>query len=478
MKSVKFLSAITCVSLLVASCSKFGDTNIDPNGASDPSTAAMLSGVEAGIGSWTAQTREGLFAQYFSETQYTEVSNYALPRVDFDGTYSGALFDLQNVIRYNTDADKRVLSAKFGSANNQIATARILKAFIFWQLTDKWGDIPYSEALRGEEELTPVYDTQEAIYKDLIKELKEASAQFDAGTGATGDFLYRGVAADWKRLANSLRMLIALRTSKVYPNPGEWAATEFAAAYNDANGYIADNSKNLRLAYPGTVAAYRNPWFNLYNGRADFGESKLMTDLMAAFQDPRQAAFGSSTVGFPYGLTRGDAVIFGAANPGYARILVNTKRSSSAPAAIISSAHVLLAIAEARQRGWITGSAADAYQAGISESWKQWEVTGDLSAYMAQGIVALTGGNELQKIHLQQYFAFYPDGSQAWANWRRTGIPTLTPSPNASNPSKQIPRRFTYGPLAFSVNGENTNTAVGRLTGGDTPDSRVWWDKP
>lgn len=477
MKSVKLLSIIASASFLATSCSKFGDTNNNPNGATDPSTAAMLSGVEAGLGSFATQTREGLFSQYFSETQYTEVSNYALPKIDFDATYSGALFDLQNVIRYNTDAEKLALSAKFGSANNQIATARILKAFIFWQITDKWGDIPYSEALRGEEELTPVYDSQETIYKDLIKELKEANAQFDAGAAASGDLLYRGSAAAWKRLANSLRMLIALRTSKVYPNPGEWAATEFAAAYNDANSYINDSTQNLALYYPGT-AAYRSPWYNLYNGRADFGESKTMTDLMAAFSDPRQAAFGSSTIGFPYGLTRGDAVVFGENNPNYAWVLASAKRAAGAPVVAISSAHVLLAIAEARQRGWITGSVDDAYQKGISESWRQWGVRGDLTAYMGQGIVSLAGGNELQKIQLQQYFAFYPDGSHAWANWRRTGIPALIPSPNASNPGKQIPRRFTYGSLAYSVNGENTNAAIGRLTGGDTPDARVWWDKP
>ena len=75
MKSVKFLSVIAAASLLATSCSKFGDINKDPNGAQDPSTAAMLSGVQAGLGTWATQTREGLFAQYISETQYTEVSN-------------------------------------------------------------------------------------------------------------------------------------------------------------------------------------------------------------------------------------------------------------------------------------------------------------------------------------------------------------------------------------------------------------------
>ncbi|MCG2614397.1 SusD/RagB family nutrient-binding outer membrane lipoprotein [Terrimonas sp. NA20] len=476
MKSVKVLSFLLAASVIAAGCSKFGDTNVNPNGATDPSTAALLSGVEAGLGSYATQTREGLYSQYFSETQYTEVSNYALPRLDFDAVYSGALFDLQNIIRYNTDADKLALSAKFGSANHQIAIARILKAYIFWTITDRWGDVPYFEALKGEEELTPAYDTQEAIYKDLVKELKEASDQFDGGSIATGDLLYRGVAASWKRLANTLRMLISLRTSKVYPNPGEWAATEFANAYADSDGYISDSTQNLTLFYPGT-AAYRNPWYNLYLTRADFAQSKVMTDFMAAYNDPRQTSFGSSTIGFPYGLTRFDAVTFGENNPTYSRIHPSAYRAAGAPVVVVSSAHVMLAVAEARQRGWIAGDVTEAYQKGISESWRQWGAKGDINAYVGQANVSLAGGNALSKIHMQQYFAFYPNGMQAWANWRRTGVPALVPSPNASNPSKQIPRRFTYGSLAYSVNGENTNTAVGRLSGGDTPDTKVWWDK-
>ncbi len=479
MKSLKLLSIIASASLLVTSCSKFGDTNVNPNGTANPSTAALLSNVESSLGGFASQTRDGLYAQLFSETQYTEVSLYALPKLDFDGTYSGVLYDLQNIIEYNTDPEKIPLAAKFGSANNQIAIARILKAYIYWTLTDRWGDIPYSDALKGKAQLSPKFDTQESIYKDLIKELKEAGAQFDAGAVASGDFIFRGNAASWKRVANSLRMLIALRTSKVYPNPGDWAATEFSSAYNDANGYIDDSTRNVTLMYSGSVAAFRNPFYNLYNGRTDFAESKVMTDFMASYADPRQAAFGSTTVGFPYGLTRADAVAFGESNS-WARILASSFRATSSPYVIIGASQVLLAAAEAAQRGWITANATTLYEKGISESWRQWgrSLTG-LPAYLAQDKVSLAGtGSALEKIQLQQYFAFYPNGTQAWANWRRTGVPALVPTPAATNPGGKIPRRFTYGSITYAVNEANTNEAVSRLTGGDTPDSRVWWDKP
>src|SRR5687767_16012215 len=107
-----------------------------------------------------AGTRGGLYAQMFSETQYTETSLYAEPKIDFDGIYSGPLMDLQNIIDYNSDPETAAKAAANGSNKNQIATARILKAYYYWILTDQYGDIPYSEALKGEGNTK--FDTQQS----------------------------------------------------------------------------------------------------------------------------------------------------------------------------------------------------------------------------------------------------------------------------------------------------------------------------
>jgi hypothetical protein len=466
-------------SLLFAGCEKikdFGDTNVNPNGTSVPSTAALLTNVLAGLGGLAAQTGPGLYAQQFSETQYTEVSLYALPRTEFDGTIAGGLMDLQNIININTDPATKDNATKFGANANQIATARIMKAYIYWTITDRWGDIPYFDALKGAEDLSPKYETQEAIYKDLIKELKEANTQFQPTSGTIlGDIIYGGDISKWRKFANSLRMLIALRTSKVYPDPNGFAAMEFKAAYEDPYGYIATNADNFTIRYPGTVAAFSNPWWGLYNGRTDYAESELMTDLMASLGDPRQSAFGSNTNGFPYGLTRDEAVAFGT---NYAMILAAGKRDRNSPLVVVGASDVLLAIAEAAQRGWVTADIAATYQNAISQNWAEWGVSGNITNYLANASVALTGTpSDLEKIQLQQYISFYPDGLQAWSNWRRTGIPVLTPTPNAISSSKQIPRRLTYGSNEYSLNLESVNEAIGRLNGGDTPDSRVWWDQ-
>lgn len=492
MKSIKYFLTVGAVAMLISSCDKvkdFGQTNIDPTVTQTPSTAALLTSAISGLGGFAQNLPAALYSQMISETQYTEVSLYSLPKAEFDGIYAASLYDLQNIIAINTDPATKANATKFGSNNNQIAVARILKAYIFWTITDRWGDIPYTEALKGNAILTPKYDKQEDIYKDLIKELTEASDQLEnAGAAVVGDILYHKpgtptttttvawatAAGRWRKLANSLRMLIALRTSKVYPNAGEWAATTFAAAYNDADGYIATNADNAILNYSGNVAAFRNPWYNTYNGRSDYAESKVITDIMAAYGDPRQAAFGSNTNGFPYGLTRDQAI---ALPTNYAKVLADAKRTTTAPYPIVVSSHVNLAIAEAIQRGWIAGTAATFYQTGIANSWAQWGVTGDIAVYMAQPNVDLTTGNALQKIQFQQYLAYYPDGTQAWSNWRRTGVPALVPTPNASNASKQIPRRFVYGNREYSLNTANVTAAAAQYSN-DSPDGRVWWDKP
>jgi hypothetical protein len=473
---IGMMAAILGLSIIAGpGCKKideFGDTNLNPGLTSEPITSALLTNVLAGIGGTTANTRGGLYAQMFSETQYTETSLYAEPKVDFDGTYSGPLMDLQKMINFNTDPETAAKAAANGSNANQIAVARILKAYYFWILTDQWGDIPYSEALKGVS--GNKFDTQQSIYNDLFKELKEAVAQFDGGVPAKGDILYNGDVAKWKKFANSLRLIMALRLSKVDVAKGTSEA-------NDAinSGVFTSNADNATIVYPG--GAYQNPWFALYNGRKDFAMSNVIDNFLTNTSDPRLAVFGSSDIGFPYGLTRDQAVAFDNSSGGnWARILRDDLRNDNDPVTLLSYSVVLFARAEVRQRGWVTTgpTAQQLYEQGIEANWQEWGLsTAGLATYLANANVAFTAGTEIQKIATQRWLALYPNGLQAWFEWRRTGFPVLTPSPNATNTSKQIPRRYVYGNTTYNTNKSNTEEAAARI-GGDTQDSRVWWDKP
>jgi len=164
----------------------FGDTNVDPNRTNKPVTAALITNAIAGMGA--AFITEGLYCQYFAQSQYTDGSLYSRTEGGF-GTYSGVLYDLQNVIINNTDADLKTAALVQGSNANQIAVSRILKAYYFARLTDYFGDLPYTQALTGE--VKPVYDAQQTIYNGIFKELDEAVKQFDGGVAARGDILFQ-----------------------------------------------------------------------------------------------------------------------------------------------------------------------------------------------------------------------------------------------------------------------------------------------
>ena len=463
----KFLVLPLALGVLLTSCkrysSDFGDTNVNPAATTNPILPALLTNVEAGLGGYGAQTRGGLYCQYFSETQYTDASLYSIPQLSFEGEYSGSLMDLQNIINVNT-------------SNNMSQVARILKAYIFSTITDRWGDIPYSKALKGDK--TPSFDKQEDVYRGCMKELTEAVAAFNSTSSISGDILYGGDVAKWKKLANTLRLRLAIQVSKRFPSSTGWAATEFRAALADAAGTITSNADNFSVNYPG--GTYRSPWYSLYDGRKDYGESDKMVALVGSLGDARQSAFGSSTIGVPYGRVRGFVDPWCQANPNWARILSDANRPQNGSVVLVSAAETHLLRAEAADRGWTTEDMNTLYQAGIAVSHAQWGIAAPGSSYYTQSGVALaspagTGAN-ISRIAIQQFIAAYPDGLRGWCIWRRTGFPALTPAPDAVNASRQIPRRYTYGTTSYATN-TTAVTAAASAIGGDTQDTKVWWDQ-
>ena len=494
MKTIKYnilaLSLLTALSFMT-SCSDFGTENVNPNAATTPVTSALLTEAITGVPPTTAtgalldgvagrltvlapETR--LFAQYWSQTQYPENSLYSTTFADWNRYYAVTLQDLQTIIDYNNDPATKAYVAQFGSNNNQLAIARILKAYMFWVTTDRWGDIPYFDALKKDTQVK--YDAQQAIYTDLFKELKEASAQFDGGTVFSGDIIYAGSAAKWKKFANSMRMLMALRLSKVDPATGK---TEFAAAYADAAGYISTNADNALVQFT-EANQFRNPDNALFDGRDDYGVSDVLVNKLKDLSDPRLPVYAAPITdggysGLPYGLNRNLLIQYTGANefsrPG-TKILAKTE-----PGFIITASQMLLAKAEASVRGWITDDAKTAYNAAIQASWEQYGVydATKFTAYTTSAKVAPTTADFLAKIGDQRWIALYPNGTEAWIEWRRTGYPDLKPTPYAVNESKQIPRRYGYPNTEPTLNTAAYNEAIAKLPNGDKTSSPVWWDK-
>lgn len=474
--------------IAITSCSKFdefGDINQNPAVTTKPITSALLTNTIANLAyeTWDATitgsagltTVCGFYCQYFSEISYTELSTYAKPNINWDRYYAGGLYDLQLIINYNTDAATAAGATAYGSNSNQIAVARILKVYLYSLLTDCYGDLPYFNALRGDFGINP-FDEQEDIYKDLFKELSEATSQFDGGNPPLGDILFNGDITKWKKFANSLHALLALRLSETDPELGR---LEFNAALT-AEGGVLESGENAEIVYLGS--GQNNPVYVYYQPAVlRIGVSATMTNWLVANNDNRITAYASSSKGVPYGVTKTEADNFINANADWAKVLQGSATSATAPFPVLTCAEIFLARAEAAQRGWTNELADSMYRKGINESWQYWKVYNDsaFNSYMQQNNIALAGNaDDLQKICEQQWTAHYPNGPRGFSMWRRTGWPALIPGP--ASLSAAIPRRIPYGGNTYGTNPNNTNEAAERYSVNGEQDSqwgRVWWDE-
>lgn len=515
--SIKKLAAAALITSVVmgTGCGKidqFGNINQNPNGVTTPIPSALLTNVLSQIGSIASGTVSGIgynprsanYAQYIAENQYTDVSLMALPNSEMGSAYSGPLQDLQTIINYNSNPSTAGSASADGTNANQIAIAKIVKAYIFWVTTDRWGDIPYSEALQGASNLAPKYDKQEDIYFSLIKECKDAAAMMDisAPKPIKGDVMFSGDMSKWKRLANSLRMLMSMRLTNKYPAAGGKAAVEFSDAVSASGGIIDDNAYNATISYPG--GGFKNVWYQTYESRDDYASSKTMGDVLNGLGDTRLSAFGTNSIMFPCGLTRDLAIAYGnSVGNGQSRVIASALRAANSPLVVIPASSVLLARAEAKERGWIAGGTAGAetdYNAGIAASFAQWGLTmpgtylsGGANYAAGAGVPTSIGAGaapydnfraassnlqdaatttKLARIALQRWIAGFPNGDEGWSEWRRSGIPNLKLTRFATG---TYVVRWVYGPNDYSLNNANT-TAAATAIGGDKQETKVWWD--
>lgn len=475
---------------MFVSCNKFGDTNVNPALLTSASTRALLTNSLQAYSTLVqgnaATSRLGsLYVQHLSEGPYPGPSLYNDRNLSFSAWYTGPLYNLETIINYNNTGSTAANGN--GSKDNQIAVARILKAHYYLFMTDRWGDIPYKDALKGSAAFSPAYDKQQDIYTDLFKELTEAVAQIKEGeAGVVGDVLLNGNMAAWKRFANTQRMIMALRLSKADAAKGK---TEYAAAL--AAGVISSHAQNISYKYVAGDPNNYNPWYNNYivSNRNDYAISKTMTDYMTPKSDPRLPVYGEVLAGgivkgLPYG--QNAAINIPAA---YSRIgpyfggpsLTGVPGQQSAAMPIYNYAQVLFMQAEAAKNGYAAGGDATAktlYEAAIKASFEQYGVYSApvYDAYILNPVVAYTPADGYKQIMTEKWVHSYLNSWETWNDWRRTGFPVLTAAVDAVD-SRGIPLRIAYPANESSLNGVNYKAAVTNMGGTDDNYAKMWWLK-
>ena len=462
--------------LAVVSCTKFDDSYYEnPNKPSKASGTQLIANAEFFLPSLSSSAYGVHYPQYLSLTTYTDNTRFTTQNFDFETWYVGPLMNLEEVL---TKQDG--LSANEGPIANQVAVAKILKAFFMWNVTDRWGDVPYTDAFKGTDLPNPKYDKQADIYKALFQLLDEANAAIVLTNGTIkNDIVFKGDMAKWKKLGNSIHMLMALRLSKVDANLGK---AEFTKAL--ANGEMTANTDNL--AYPHLAqAAHQNFWYNSFTalGRKWYALSEALVNLMLPNDDPRLAIYGDKNAAGNYaGLTFGKAVPNPDVDIPKVSLLGANIRKQDSPVPLVTYAQLLFAKAEAAKLGWISGGDAQAktfYDEGIKQSIKQW--TGSdatAAAYLLKANVVYNPAKGFEQIATQRYIHVFPYGYEGWAEWRRTGYPVLTVAADING--GKLPRRDGYPTSEAANNKANYEAAVAGFPygGADDLNSRVWWDKP
>lgn len=470
--------------------------------------------------------RASLFASHSSNNLQYELAIVQQMVSPYGGVLAGGNFNQDNRIntvgnwnKYYRDVLKHTTDVKHMTRDDEVSAnlfhmARILHSYGAMVLTDTYGDVPYSEAGVGflEGEITPVYDTQEAIYLDILSELEQATNGLTAqGNIETGDILYDGNIDQWKRLGYSLMLRAAMRHTKINPDRArEWAIKAIEG------GVMESNEDNMVVYHDFN---YPNAIGNTLNATEanNYYLAEPFEDFLSSRDDPRLGAIAIRFIGAQNGPDQNDAL---AGNPPdhvtlsrapedqigfpmgydnatiaqvvqqkglasfYAFSQVDRTRmvTRDSPAYMVTYSQTLLLLAEAVVRGWVAGDASAIYANGIVAHMEQLADYGPNVAIDPSAIEGyiqanpLDMENALEEINTQYWVASFLNGPEAFANFRRTGFPALSPNPYpGSEISGDFIRRLTYPDAEFSVNNENIQQAVSRQ-GPDNLESRVWWD--
>ena len=387
------------------------------------------------------------------------------------------------------------------NSTNLHHVAQVVKALPVHLLTDMHGNIPYTELNKGIDGIFfPKYDTQESIYKSLLAILQTAANTIGTGTDELGsaDVIFNGDLQKWKKFANSLMLRLAMRISNVDPGT---AQTFVQAAIT---GGVMES--NLDMAWL-QMADGPSDWFNK-NGMSralnpsDWGANNMISETLVewlkANNDPRLEIYSArgpwdgpwdftpaNQVGMPNGLDEEMMRVWlGQTEPvdreGQFSRLNPELLNDADPFIFMTHAEVEFLLAEAVMKGWgTTGKTAEEhYNDGVRSSMKQWVIfqpsktitDAEVDAYLA----ANPFDGSMEMLSTQHWAANFLQWFEAYANWRRTGFPVLTPTNYPGNYSGgQIFRRIEYSTVEIANNEDNV------VSGGTSPDdvmTRIWWD--
>ncbi|HXL56341.1 MAG TPA: SusD/RagB family nutrient-binding outer membrane lipoprotein [Chitinophagaceae bacterium] len=458
------------------------------------------------------------------------VSNYDYYGLNeyWSGSASLNYGSLRNVLAMESEARRLA-----GSDNNPYhALGLFFRAFFFVNMTMKVGDLPMTEALQGLDNPAPKYDAQNDIFKQSLLWLDSANTMLsdfinNGFLEFSGDFYYkerlnnpvdgsngRDALIEWQKVVNSYKLRVLIELSKHTDDADLNVKQQFATIFNDASHYpiFTSNDDNLQYVYNSTYNYYPDNPNNYGNNAGRLNIAATWLNNLSNLHDIRAMIIAEPARGLGYsdtsyksyvGGNSGDDVSTLAALSGADKLSLYNYHHfyatyTAEPTFILSYPEVCFCIAEAINRGWISGDAETWYQNGIKAIWAFYGITEGNNSVILQGasassvtysvpfsftdyfnqpLVKYKGNNSdgLAQVLLQKYLAYARNsGLQAYYLWRRTGTPVFDAGPGSGN-GGVIPKRYQYPTNESTVNAANLSAAVQSQYGGNDDINGVMW---
>lgn len=481
------LLSLLAVPAIFSACTKdFEKTNTDPNRLPVTKPELLMESAIYSVvqGNQTRALRltHELMQVHVTVVNSDEIHRYIIRPSESDYMWNSWYLQLNN-FKDMYETAKELSKLNQPSYNSYMGMARILEAWVFSLITDTYGDVPFSDALKGKSDdiYQPVFDKQKAIYDSLFSYLEEANtllAQNIAIPDALKprDPLYAGDITKWRKFGNTLYLRLLLRASGRAESNAVQTIKNIVQT-NAANyPMFANNGESAVLKFTTTapfVSAFNT--YRDYDFNGDNGLSQFFINTLNSWDDPRRtrwaATVGSNYEGIPSGYASGQ-------QPDRLSYYLATLKNEPLLGNIISYPELQFMLAEAALKGYITSATPKTYyETGVTNAITFWGLTVPTGQLTKPGIVwvdAETNDQKMEKIMTQKYFTFFFTDFQSWFEHRRTGFPTLPLGPGVQN-SRTMPTRFVYPTSVQSLNKKNYDAAVAGM-GGDNMLVKVWWD--
>ena len=484
----KYILAMLCTGLMTVSCTdSFEEVNKDPDkplAEEVPSTNIMAY--------CQRYASDNLFDEWFDMNEVSgfsgQLCKWMYPQegfYEFRPTVNNSSWNTC----YYVAANLKTIINNESEKSNMWAAATIFQCQMFQIMTDRWGNIPYSDAFGLEEgNATPKYDEQSAIYTDLLSRLAKAVSVLEADEEGddigSGDIFFSGDPEAWIKYGNALRLRLAARIANIDPS---LARSTFEAVVED--GILPEgNDDNVFFVWNNE---YPEPWADYFQSRPnEYGVSELMVNTLVNFEDPRLPIYCAPTrvwqawdgtgeepakyVGRQCGL-RGNASV-----REFSQIGARFQDRSGSLAGFspwLRSCEVYFALAYAASKGWEVGmTQQEAYETAVALSMEENDV--DAEVYLTTGAGAYDGSED--QLFTQWWISLFKNGSEAWSVYRMAPTTTYLFKENKVAPGNAWGSSHNCPPMCYGYPDVERNLNTENCQSSKENDyfwgKQMWWD--